>query len=114
MTSTRGSMQPGHGFRRKLLAPLAAALAAMLALSGCTGPGPAGETGASAAAEAGMPQRSADQVYLNTAPAAPQLVSGADAQAALAASQVLFDTSPLAVTAPAADPAAVTAAAREA
>ncbi|NKX56058.1 hypothetical protein [Arthrobacter mobilis] len=107
MTSTAGS---GRLRLRRLLA--AAGLAASLLLSGCTGSAPAGETGA--AGPAGKPQRNPDQVYLRTAPAAPQLLTGSDAEAALAASAALFETSPLAVAAAADDAAAIAAGAEEA
>ncbi|NKX52456.1 hypothetical protein HER39_18130, partial [Arthrobacter deserti] len=110
-----GSADSGQGAgRRPLLAVAAACLAAAAVLSGCTGSAPADDASASAAAGQGRPQRNPDQVFLRTAPAAPQLISGTDAESALAASRALFESSPLALAAASSDAGAVEAAAEDA
>ncbi|MCG2620388.1 hypothetical protein LVY72_00495 [Arthrobacter sp. I2-34] len=114
MTGTRGTSVPARRPKRPLLPLAAAALAAALALSGCTSPALPGQTAASAGVEPDAPQRNADQVYLRTAPAAPQLIGGTDAQAALAASAALFESSPLALVAAGGDAGAVRTAAGDA
>lgn len=84
--------------------------AAALALAGCTAPGEAQGPGSPAASAPAAPEL----VQLNTAEADPQVISGSDAEAALAASQALFVSSPVAFVAPEGDAEAVSAAKEEA
>ncbi|NMR31119.1 hypothetical protein [Crystallibacter degradans] len=91
----------------------ASALAAALVLSGCTA-GQNGRPGASGTAAESGSDRDENRVYLSTAAAEPAVIKGTDAEAALAASQTLFQSSPVAVVAPGGDAAAIEAAAAEA
>ncbi|MCW2133597.1 hypothetical protein [Arthrobacter sp. VKM Ac-2550] len=91
----------------------ASALAAALVLSGCTA-GQNGRPGASGTAAESGSDRDENRVYLSTAAAEPAVITGTDAEAALAASQTLFQSSPAAVVAPEGDAAAIEAAAAEA
>lgn len=91
----------------------ASALAAALVLSGCTA-GQNGRPGASGTAAESGSDRDENRVYLNTAAAEPDVITGSDAEAALAVSQTLFQSSPVAVVAPEGDAAAIEAAAAEA
>jgi len=106
--SKHGSGKPGLP---RVLA--ASALAAALVLSGCTA-GQNGRSGASGTAADNGSDRDENRVYLNTAAAEPAVITGSDAEAALAASQTLFQSSPVAVVAPEGDAAAIEAAAAEA
>ncbi|QTG79791.1 hypothetical protein [Arthrobacter crystallopoietes] len=106
--SKHGSGKPG--LPRALAA---SALAAALVLSGCTA-GQNGRSGASGTAADNGSDRDENRVYLNTAAAEPAVITGSDAEAALAASQTLFQSSPVAVVAPEGDAAAIEAAAAEA
>ncbi|AUI53514.1 hypothetical protein AC20117_16565 [Arthrobacter crystallopoietes] len=91
----------------------ASALAAALVLSGCTA-GQNGRPGASGTAAGSGSDRDENRVYLNTAAAEPAVITGTDAEAALAASRTLFQSSPVAAVAPEGDAAAIEAAAAEA
>ncbi|MGM0929624.1 MAG: hypothetical protein ACQEXN_07940 [Actinomycetota bacterium] len=88
---------------------IAGALAVALALAGCTVPTEAPGSGSPAASSAAAPNR----VQLNTAAADPQVIPGSDAEAALAASQALFASSPVAFVAAADDAGAIAAAEAE-
>ncbi|WP_336711654.1 hypothetical protein [Arthrobacter sp. USHLN218] len=98
-------LQAGHRHHARVLA--AAAAAAALVLGGCS----TVEVGASPGQSTRQAQ---DRVVLKPGGAAPQLIAGTDAEAALAASRALFESSPVAVLAPPEDPAAVKQAAAEA
>jgi len=102
----RGRVLSGE-YPRRARALAAAATAAALVLGGCS----VAEGGASPGQSA---QHERDRVVLKAGGAAPQLIAGTDAEAALAASRALFESSPLAVLAPPEDPAAVKQAAAEA
>jgi hypothetical protein len=104
-------MQPGRALtgrnRRRARLLAAAATAAALVLGGCSlaegVPAPNQSTGQEQA-----------RVALKPGGAAPRLIAGTDAEAALATSRALFEASPLAVLAPPGDPAAIKQAAAEA
>ncbi len=91
----------------------AGVLAAALVLSGCTA-GQNGRSGASGTAAESGSERDDNRVHLNTGAAEPAVITGSDAEAALAASQSLFQSSPEAFVAPEGDAAAIEAAAAEA
>jgi hypothetical protein len=91
----------------------AGVLAAALVLSGCTA-GQKGRSGASGTAAESGSERDDNRVHLNTGAAEPAVITGSDAEAALAASQSLFQSSPVAFVAPEGDAAAIEAAAAEA
>jgi hypothetical protein len=87
----------------------AAVLAAAVALAGCTAPGEAQDPPSSAASTEAVP----DRVQLRAGAADAQVLAGSDAEASLAASQALFDSSPVAFVAPPDDAKAIAAAAAE-
>ncbi|MGW6174865.1 hypothetical protein ACWF5H_15360 [Arthrobacter sp. NPDC055138] len=95
--------------RRWAVTGVAGALAAALALAGCTVPGEAQGTGSPAASSADSPGR----IQLNNGAADPQVIAGSDAEASLAASQALFASSPVAFVAVADDAKALAAAEAE-
>lgn len=107
MADRRPGREPSGGHRHRARVLAAAAAAAALVLGGCS----AAEVGASQGESARHEQA---RVVPKPAGAAPRLIAGTDAEAALAASRALFESSPLAVLAPPEDPAAVEQAAAEA
>ncbi|MFT4469925.1 hypothetical protein ACMX2H_08445 [Arthrobacter sulfonylureivorans] len=101
--------QAGAHRRTRVGTGIAVAVAAALAIAGCTAPGGAQGPGSPAVSSAATP----DRVQLNDAAAGPQVLSGSDAEASLAASQALFASSPVAFVAAADDAKAIAAAEAE-